>query len=360
MSEARTVLVVAGFGSWVEGTPRVGKIETHIHPLATGADRVDFVCSGPRTDRTDDLRFYQVTPSRWRPLTILRQALLTVWLSLVGDYDLVASYSLIPYGIAALAAGTVSRTPVHLGIIGGDLDVHARRSYGPVVRWLFRRFDALSVAGERHRDELVDYGVDPSRLYVVLHPVSDHFAEVPAAPDPEYDLLWLTRMAPEKDPLLFVDTLDELRDRSLTGTAAIVGTGALEETVRQTVRERGLADAVDVPGWSADPVDYYRNAKVYVMTSEREMLPLTLVESMQAGVPPVVPPVGAIPEVVEDGRNGVLVDSRDPEAFADAIEPLLGDEARRREMGARAREIRTRTSEAAVARTWERILADVA
>lgn len=357
MTDRSAVLVIAGLGIWVDGAPKTGKIETHIYPIADAADEVSFVCTGPTADRTDGITYHQVAPSRWKPFTLLRQFLVALRLAVVRDYDLVASFALVPYGIFALLTGALSRTPAHLGIIGSDLDVHAQARYGPAVAWLFRRFDVVSVAGDDFRDRLTDLGVPRERIFTVLHPVSSEFSAESRRPDPEYDILWLTRMSEEKAPLLFVDVLAELRDRGVPYTAALVGSGPLEGEVRAAVDRAGLDGRVDVPGWAENPVEYYRNARTYVLTSEREMLPLTLVESMLVGVPPVAPSVGAIPEVLDDGQNGLLVADRSPTTYADAIETLLTEETTYARLASNTTAVESKLSYDAVAESWESILA---
>jgi len=355
-SDDTAVLVVTGIGGWVDGTPQTEKIKTHIYPLADAVDRVDLVSPGPTTDR-DDIQFHQISQSRWQLLTLFKQFLLTLRLATTREYALVVSYALVPYGIFALICGRISRTPSHLGIIGMDLDVHAEQWYGPAIRWLFRRFDLISVAGDTFRQRLIAYGVDPSNVFILYHPVSEEYFAASQATDPEYDLLWLTRFSSEKDPLFFVSILEELRDRSLPVRTAIVGDGPLRSEVESALDRRDLAGAVDIPGWTNEPLDYYRNAAVYVMTSRREMLPLSLVEAMYVGVPPVVPALGAVPDVVEDGESGFVIEKRSVDAFADRIETLLRDETLRDRLGENAPAIHAEMSESAVADTWREVLA---
>lgn len=356
LTESRTsVLVIAGLGRWVDGVAKVGKIETHVQPIALAADGVDFVCTGPTADSTEGITYHQIEPSRWKLLTLLRQLLVGLRLAIRNDYDVIVSFSLVPYGIFALVSGVVSRTPTHLGIIGSDLDVHAKGRYAPIVQWLFRRFNVVTVAGEEFRGRLADCGVDRSRIHTVLHPVRSDYASVSPEEDPSYDLLWLTRVSSVKSPLLFVDIIAELVNRGNDVTAAIVGSGPLLEEVRDAIERRDLKDRVDVPGWSESPEEFYRDARIYVLTSNREMLPLTVVEAMLVGTPPVVPPLGGIPDIVEDGENGVLVESREIDDYVDAIEWLLAHEQLRHELAAEAPEIEAELSYDAVADTWERI-----
>lgn len=354
------VLVVAGFGAWVDGVPKTGKIVTHLHPLARAAREVHYVCSGPTAEGPENLSYLTVERSRWKPLTLARQFLTLLRVARSGEYDLIASFTLLPYGVFALAAGRLSRTPVHLGVIGGDLDVHAMAWYGVVIRWCFRRFDAVSVAGESYRRRLVQCGVAPASVFTVIHPVNRSFADRSRLHDPAYDVLWLTRLSPEKAPLRFVDAIAELRDRGLDVTAALVGDGPQAADVRAAVRREGLSDRMDLPGWAEDPLEYYQDARVYVLTSDREMLPLTLVEAMAVGLPSVAPSIGAIPDVIDHRENGLLVEAQTPTAYADAIQALLTDEALYSKLGENAPAVESRLSERAAVEDWRTILRAVA
>jgi glycosyltransferase involved in cell wall biosynthesis len=354
-----SILVIAGLGRWENGQQKRIKSDTHIRPIAEAADDVVFVCTGPITGSTEGFSPKQVSPSKYKYLTILKQILTGLYLSIKYDFDLIVSFSLMPYGISALVMKYLSNTPAHLGIIGGDLDVHAQGKYGGLVRWIFKQFNIITVAGEEFRTRMINYGIKPSRVFTVLHPVSSDYANEEVKENPEYDLLWLTRMSDVKDPHLFLEILEELESRGHKPTAALVGDGPLFEEIRSEVAQRGLDKRVTVPGWTDTPVEYYRDARIYVLTSRREMLPLTLIEAMLVGIAPVVPRLGAIPDVVEHGTNGYIVDPPTVQGFADAVEELLANEEKRSRMGKHATEIESMVSEEAVADTWRQIFEEI-
>ncbi|MCY1684619.1 glycosyltransferase family 4 protein [Kocuria sp. SL71] len=99
------------------------------------------------------------------------------------------------------------------------------------------------------------------------------------------------------------------------------------------------AERVELTGWlDAEALqDQLRRAQILVLPSRAENLPLSLLEGMAWGLAPVVTPVGAVPEVVDDGENGMLVPVGDPEALSQALATLLDDNARRTRMGDAAR-----------------------
>jgi glycosyltransferase involved in cell wall biosynthesis len=94
---------------------------------------------------------------------------------------------------------------------------------------------------------------------------------------------------------------------------------------------------------------------VAVISSDFEGTPLALLEYMAAGRPVVATRVGGVPDVVEDGVTGLLVEPRDVAGLARALEALLTDEERRQELGAagRARQQRDYTVAAMVGRVEE-------
>lgn len=104
------------------------------------------------------------------------------------------------------------------------------------------------------------------------------------------------------------------------------------------------AERVELTGWlDAEALqDQLRRAQILVLPSRAENLPLSLLEGMAWGLAPVVTPVGAVPEVVDDGENGVLVPVGEATALARGLAELIDDDARRQRIAAAART------------TWER------
>ena len=386
-SEGPAVLVIAGLGN-------SDKVERHLGPLAAVASETTVVCvrAGPEVEgityreaptfgEVPGLRrvpgFGRVLGVDERVAGIVMMLFLALAETLRGDYDAVVSISLVPYGYFALIVGKTARLPTHLGIIGADLDLHATAWYGSLVRAAFRRFTAISVPGNDHLRRLVRMGVAPDRISILANAVdADRYRPGagyrpeaglgPAGQDasagqmedsPEYDILWVGRFSPEKDPLLFVRALGELADHGVTFEAAMVGSGSLETNVHQERAAHGLIDRLDLPGWVDDPLPYYGCSSTFALTSEREGLPLSLLEAMAVGVAPVVPDIGSVTDVAVDGETALVVDERTPEAFADALERLLADDAFRAKIADKTPTIRASYSYAAARDDWRHILA---
>jgi glycosyltransferase involved in cell wall biosynthesis len=122
-------------------------------------------------------------------------------------------------------------------------------------------------------------------------------------------------------------------------TATLAGDGEVAAARRQAL-SAGLGSRVAIPGWlelaSRDAL--LASSDVLVLPSRAENLPMVILEAFANAVPVVSTPVGAIPEVVEHGRNGLLVPCGDVAALAQALRSLVDDPLLARRMGEAARE----------------------
>jgi glycosyltransferase involved in cell wall biosynthesis len=100
----------------------------------------------------------------------------------------------------------------------------------------------------------------------------------------------------------------------------------------------GLADRIVFLGFVANPAPLFRAADVFVLASHSEPFGLVVAEAREAGCAIVGSNVGGVPEVLEQGRAGLLTPPNDPVALAAAIDRLFADPGLRESLGRRARE----------------------
>lgn len=349
VAEETSVLVVANHTN-------EKKITRHYEPLASVTAATTMVCFESH-ESADGINFRRVPAPIHRIFGFPLLFVAACMQARRGEYDAVVSLSLFPYGCISLLVGRLFGLPVHLGIIGIDLDGHAVAWYGAVPRLLFRQFDSISVPGPTHVQKLTRMGVSPKKVGILRNAIDVEQFTPPAPPvERDIDLLWVGRLSDEKDPLRFVEALAELDVTGTEFTAVMLGAGPLEAEVDAAIDEHGLSDSVSTPGWVDDPRPYYRRASVFVLTSRRDALPFTLVESMATGVVPVVPRVGSCPDAVSDGDDGIIVDDRRPATFAAAMSHLLEDSSRRERLAENAVSIRERFSLADASADWREIL----
>ncbi|MFQ6027324.1 MAG: glycosyltransferase [Dehalococcoidia bacterium] len=116
-------------------------------------------------------------------------------------------------------------------------------------------------------------------------------------------------------------------------TFLLVGQGETEEAVRAEVSRLGLEKSFVFAGFRNDIPRLPRASDLFLLASDYEGLPVSLLEAMGAGLPSVSTRVGGVPEVVEEGVEGLMVSPEDPEQMAEAVLRLLGDADTRLRMG---------------------------
>lgn len=159
-------------------------------------------------------------------------------------------------------------------------------------------------------------------------------------------VLAVGRLDPIKGFDVLLAALGQLRRRGVDFECTLVGEGPERPALEALRRREGLEAQLLLAG--ARPQEAVREAlleaAVFVMPSvvtpegNQDGIPVALMEAMASGAAVVATRVSGLPELVEDGHNGLLVPPRDPAALAAAIERLLADPALRRRLGAAARE----------------------
>jgi glycosyltransferase involved in cell wall biosynthesis len=119
----------------------------------------------------------------------------------------------------------------------------------------------------------------------------------------------------------------------------VVGGGQHENELKALARSRGVAERVIFAGVRSDVPSLLAMSDLFVLPTLGEALPTVLAEAMAAQKPIVVSEVGGVPEMIEHGRNGLLVPPADPDRLAEACLQLLQDPDRADAMARAGREI---------------------
>jgi glycosyltransferase involved in cell wall biosynthesis len=175
--------------------------------------------------------------------------------------------------------------------------------------------------------------------------------------DGELRCLSVGRLASEKNPLLLVDVIAELRRNDPSWRLVVAGDGPLRDAVTAAVAARGLGPAVELLGEVANGPwlwELYRTSHAFLHVSLTEGLPQVLVEAHAAGTAVVATDVGGVGAALANGGRGLLVPPRDAAAAAAALERLAREpDLRRRLVLAGIEHARGETLEAQVERLAE-------
>ena len=145
---------------------------------------------------------------------------------------------------------------------------------------------------------------------------------------------FIGRVTRIKRPDRFLDVVSEIKNRGIAIEFFIAGDGELLEACRERIFVESLP--VKVLGWQSDIERVLSAADIVVLTSDNEGTPLSLIQAGMIGLPVVTTRVGSVPEVVLDGKTGIVT-NLDIQEIADALEKLASSNELRIQLGAAAK-----------------------
>jgi len=221
------------------------------------------------------------------------------------------------------------RVPYIFHLHSGEFPVFYDRECGPAAqRWVRRTLHgarAVVALTSLWRDELER--IAPGAHIVVLGNPVQVAATLPPAPPLRRHLLFLGRLRDKKGVYDLVRAIPAVLAVHPDARFTLAGDGDLDGTAR-LARELGVADAVVLPGWvdGAAKDALMDGADGLLLPSYFEGLPICILEAMAQGLPVISTTVGGIPEVLDDGRCGVLLAPGDVDGIGQAVLALLQDD----------------------------------
>ncbi|MCK4261031.1 MAG: glycosyltransferase [Halanaerobiales bacterium] len=147
------------------------------------------------------------------------------------------------------------------------------------------------------------------------------------------------RLEPVKNPDLLLRATSLVKKRFPNLKVLFVGKGSLRDSLEKLAEGLGLKENIIFAGEKKNVFPFLSLMEVFILCSNIEGLSLALIEAMSAGIPVIGTKVGGIPEIIENGINGILIPPDNPEAFAEAIIYLLNHPEEAKKMGERGKEI---------------------
>jgi glycosyltransferase involved in cell wall biosynthesis len=238
-----------------------------------------------------------------------------------------------------------------------------------------RRADAFVAVSGPDRKRMIELeGIPPGKVRLIPNGIPDpppqqrsRDLRAELGIPPQTPLLGaVATLRPQKALDVLIRAVAALRPEFPTLQVLVAGGDAdhaERARLEQIAAEAGVLDAVRLLGERDDVPDLLEALDVAVLSSDFEGSPLSVMEYMEAGLPVVATRVGGVPDVVEDGVTGTLVEPQDSPALALAVAELLRDPVRARAMGEAGRERRRRlfsiaATTAAVERLYEELAAE--
>lgn len=266
---------------------------------------------------------------------------------------LLTSEPTVVYAQSAAAATVVRRTwPARVPLVVAhhgtsvalplppELEDHPNREqllWGvrPELRPGYEDIEGLVFVSEYVREQVLhNSAVNPdARVEVIPNFLPDDYGATVAAGVADRDLVTAGRLSKEKNLDFLLCVVAELHRSGAPVTVTILGDGAERQHLETLATELGIAGSVHFAGNVADPAPVVAAHRLYLHTSTTETFGFAVVEAMALGLPVAVAPVGALPEIVSDGREGIWLDLDDVGESAARVRSLLEDRPRRQRLG---------------------------
>jgi glycosyltransferase involved in cell wall biosynthesis len=282
--------------------------------------------------------------------------------------DVVHNY-LLRANLVGSVAARLARVPV---VLSSKRGCHERRGFSLLAAKIGNALsDRVTVNAEAVREFVhANEGCPKDKMTVIPSGVdTDRFRPLAGTgfkarlglPEDRPVIGVVTRMRVRKGVEEFIRAVGQVRQAHADAHSVIVGEVDLDDGLQVLVRGLGLEKHLSLLGRRSDMAEVYSAFDVFVLSSHDEGMSNAILEAMAMEKPVVATDVGGTGEVVRQGHTGLLVPPRDTEALAAAINDVLAQPARAREMGRRGRRVvEDRFSAHAMVRQMERLYLDLA
>lgn len=217
----------------------------------------------------------------------------------------------------------------------GFTDVtHTVTTYEKLDRFLLRFFNKVVVVSgkvlgglDAQKRKVISNGLDINR-FSGGEGLRNEFRRHFGIKDDAFVIGTVGRLSKEKNQILLLRAALKMKQRREV-KFVIVGEGPEEKELRRFVKENNLDEKVIFTGLLKDVHKVYPALDIFTLTSVTEGVPLTVLEAMAAHCPVVATRVGGIPEILEDGRSGLLAESQNVDELVAKYELLIQDAKKR-------------------------------
>ncbi len=206
--------------------------------------------------------------------------------------------------------------------------------------WFLDMFTDLNIAVSRSvKDFMIDSQISRSnKITVIYNGIEPAKRKVTIFKTKEIVLGTVGTLNYQKGIQYLIQAMPEIIREYPKAKLVIIGEGYYKSSLKRLVKKLKLENFITFKGFVKEVEEELTNFDIYVQPSLSESFGLAIVQAMSLGLPVVATNTGGIPEVVTEGKSGILVELGKPEALADGILTLLRDHEKARNMGKLAAE----------------------
>lgn len=282
----------------------------------------------------------------WKKIALIFPFAIRLFKDLIVFRPHLVYYTIVPKGFAfyrdAFFVSIIKlfgkKIAFHLHIRGIQNAIGNSKLKRTIYRFVFGKQTAVVLANSLAYEL---NGLNSREILVLPNGIAPHFFDISHRNESLPTVLFLSNLFKNKGIFDFIEIIKELKSRGLRFKANIVGSDGdiRSEDLAGLVQEHFISDIVMVSGalYGEQKYTALEDASIFIHPSLDEAFPLTILEAMQAALPVVGSSVGAIPEMIKNGRTGYCCEPGNIADFSDKIALLLEDIALRNEMSKNSR-----------------------
>lgn len=225
--------------------------------------------------------------------------------------------------------------------------------YGWMMRRLYPKADGLIMQTEGARDYFPEK--IRKKSVVIPNPIHRDAVRRPFRGERKKEIVAVGRLTEEKNYPMLLEAFANIRREFPDYRLVIYGEGPLREELQAQIRKKNLEDRAVLAGQKEDIFERIYESRLFVMTSSHEGMPNALMEAMALGLPVIATdcPCGGPGFLIENRKNGILIETKNQKALEGAVRELLSDEELSAGLGEQACRIVETLKPEKIYRQWE-------
>lgn len=255
------------------------------------------------------------------------------------QYDLISSPDAYYLGLVSLFLAKRFSLPLQVQVHGWEKNNLIRQL---VSRYVLRRADGIRVVSQRLKKQL-ETGFKIASSKITSIPIYVDFSKIAEADtgclnNGKTIFLTVSRLVKVKNISLQIYALKDIITKYPNCELWIVGAGPEARKLKKLSADLGLKDAVKFWGWRNDADNFYRQADIFLLTSNSEGWGMVVIEAASRQLPIIMTDVGCADEVIKNNESGIVVPVGEVKPLADAMAKLAVDDELRKSLGRQARQ----------------------
>jgi len=251
--------------------------------------------------------------------------------------DIINGIYTLPKGLNSVIVGKFTGKLSIVSVIGGTIEITTRLPFERFWKWLnltmLRHADAVSTTGTLVENYLIENGIKKEKQFIYPGCIDENKFKIDPKIKRDIDILFVGTLRKLKGPDRILKVILNLLNEGMQIKASFLGSGYMLNELKQIIEENNLNNSVTIHGHVDNPVEYFQRAKVLLMPSTSEGLPMAMLEAMACGCVPVVSNVGNITDAARNGENALVIDHwNDIPSFTSAAKKIINDDNFRKKL----------------------------